>query len=50
MLGACAPAFAGQLLSDMLLEAVLKATEASERKMAEADINKLPPLLADARS
>ncbi len=46
-----APAFAGYLLSDMLLlEALLQATQASELKVAEAEINNLPALLADERS
>ena len=46
-----APAFAGYLLSDMLLlEALLKVTQAREVKVAEAEINNLPALLADERS
>lgn len=45
-----APAFAGYLLSDMLLlEALLKVTQAQELKVAEAEINNLPALLADER-
>lgn len=46
-----APAFAGYLLSDMLLlEALLKVTQASELQVAEAEINNLPALLADEHS
>ena len=46
-----ASAFAGYLLSDMLLlEGLLKVTQAQELKVAEAEINNLPALLADDRA
>lgn len=44
------PAFVGYLVSDMLLiEALLELTQTKELRVAEADIDYLPALLADER-